>query len=109
MKTEVNGITGINSWWTLSSQSSPLPVEILSFNANCQSQRVVLNWSVATQRNNDIFIFRAKPRWKKNVTSIKGAGTTNTLMNYETKDEALYWVTYYRLAQIDYDGKREMS
>lgn len=108
-ETEVNGITGLNSWWTLSSQSSPLPVEILSFNANCQSQRVVLNWSVATQRNNDIFILERSRDGKKweNLTSIKGAGTTNTLMNYETKDEAPYAeVTYYRLAQIDYDGKR---
>lgn len=108
-ETDVNGITGLNSWWTLSSQSSPLPVEILSFGANCQSQSVILKWSVATQLNNDIFILERSRDGKKweNLTSIKGAGTTNTLMNYETKDEAPYSeVTYYRLAQIDYDGKR---
>jgi hypothetical protein len=108
-ETVVNGISGINTWWTLSSLSSPLPVEILGFSANCQNQSIVLNWSVATQLNNDIFILERSRDGKKweYLTSIKGAGTTNTLMNYEAKDEAPYAeVTYYRLAQIDSDGKR---
>lgn len=108
-ETDVNGISGISTWWTLSSLSSPLPVEILGFSANCQNQSIVLNWSVATQLNNDIFILERSSDGKnwENLTSIKGAGTTNTLMNYEFKDAAPYAeVTYYRLAQIDSDGKR---
>lgn len=102
-------ITGLNSWWTLAAGSSPLPVELLAFNGECNNKTINIKWSTASQLNNDFFILEKSKNGKnwEILTHIKGEGTTNNLSNYEVSDdEPFEEVNYYRLTQVDYDGKR---
>jgi hypothetical protein len=103
------GITSqiVNVPWTLDLSTSPLPIELLSFNAICKENIVDLNWTTASETNNDFFtIERSKDAqsWEI-VTVIPGAGNSNTILHYNATDNNPYPdYTYYRLKQTDYNG-----
>jgi alpha-tubulin suppressor-like RCC1 family protein len=85
-----------------------LPIELLNFKAKPANRSVSLEWSTASETNNDHFtIERSEGGINfEEVTSIKGAGTSTRTINYQTTDaEPLYGISYYRLKQTDYDGK----
>ena len=85
-----------------------LPVELLSFTAKRQNDLIVLNWTTASEINNDYFTIEKSydmESWN-NVSFIKGAGNSNELVNYEITDIENKEV-YYRLSQTDFDGKTE--
>lgn len=107
--TLVASISGLNHWWTLSAGSSPLPVELLAFDGECDDKNINIKWSTASQLNNDFFILEHSKNgenWEI-LTHVKGEGTTNSLSHYEVvDDEPVVGVNYYRLTQVDYDGKR---
>jgi hypothetical protein len=83
-----------------------LPIELLSFNATCNHQNVVLEWSTATETNNDSYSIEHGPdgiNWQA-VGTIDGVGNSSTLRNYSLTDQEPYRdVTYYRLKQTNYD------
>ena len=88
----------------------PLPVELVSFEAKCNDV-VNITWSTATETNNDYFTLERSIDTKNwdFVTTFKGAGNSNTLLNYQYTDEkSLGGVSYYRLSQTDFDGKSEI-
>ena len=92
---------------------SPLPVELLSFEATAGKQSIFLTWSTASEKNNAGFYLERSTDGTDfdNVTWVDGHGTTNQVSNYSFEDRnvkegVLY---YYRLKQIDYDGKFEHS
>ena len=92
--------------------SSPLPVELLSFKAVKEETRINLNWTTASEINNDYFtIEKSKDAIIfKEVASISGAGNSTALLHYSTIDPNPYTgVSYYRLKQTDYDGKYKYS
>lgn len=90
----------------------PLPIELLSFTAKLSSNFVDLNWVTASEINNEYFkIERASSglNWKE-IAQIAGAGNSNTTLYYNEKDrEPLSGISYYRLKQIDFDGKYKYS
>ncbi|MBI4947112.1 MAG: T9SS type A sorting domain-containing protein, partial [Bacteroidetes bacterium] len=95
--------------------SNPLPIELLSFNAICKNNIVNLNWQTASEINNDYFTIErctdeaclVSKNWET-VTTIKGAGNSNTPLTYATYDLSPYTGTsYYRLLQTDYDGQQK--
>ena len=85
-----------------------LPVELTSFNAELIKKTAELKWTTAMESNNSGFeIERAFSG--ENFTKIgfvKGAGnsTTDTDYSFEDSDLRSGWI-YYRLKQIDNDGK----
>jgi hypothetical protein len=86
---------------------TPLPVTLIDFNADKEGDLVKLAWSTATEINNDYFLVEKS----KNsidfiaIESLKGAGNSQSILNYETIDHSPYnGVSYYRLKQVDYDG-----
>lgn len=87
-----------------------LPIELISFNAGYNGSYVVIDWSVASQVNNDYYEIQRSidvEDWEL-VTSIEGAGSSNTQIDYRAIDEnPLLGVSYYRLSQTDYDGTTE--
>jgi len=95
--------------------SSLTPVELISFNALKQNKSVMLEWQTASELNNDYFDIERSldNRQWSSIGKLKGNGTTNTLINYQFTDAlALLNKTknlYYRLRQIDYDGKSNLS
>jgi len=92
---------------TRNTSTSPLPVELLNFDAVCNRSRVDISWSTATQTNNNYFTIERTTDGVSftEVGTVKGAGTSNAILSYNLHDPApLKGVAYYRLKQTDYNG-----
>lgn len=94
-----------------------VPVELQNFTAELSLNDVHLNWSTATETNNQGFeIERLQnskterfQNWER-IGFISGHGTTTDPQNYSFTDEAVSTGRYqYRLKQIDFDGSFEYS
>ncbi len=105
----VNNVNVYNPIWTLSSSSSPLPIELLSFDAKAvDNKKVVCEWITASELNNDYFeVLRSKNgKQFEKIGQVKGAGTSQQLHNYSFVDlSPSTGISYYQLRQVDYDGK----
>lgn len=91
---------------------APLPVELTSFTAVSQNQQVTLNWSTATELNNNGFEVQRSNSNSDfvSVAFIQGLGTTTNQQNYSYIDKNLSAGVYiYRLKQIDYNGQFDYS
>ncbi|MCO6448984.1 MAG: T9SS type A sorting domain-containing protein [Ignavibacterium album] len=100
---------------TFSFSFSYIPVELISFTAQTQGSKVVLNWSTASETNNQGFEVERQAGnqhsgvWEK-IGYVSGHGTTTEPRFYSFADENLSTGTYmYRLKQIDFDGSFEYS
>lgn len=93
--------------WTLVDLSAPLPIELLSNEATCKDKNVVINWTTATETNNNYFTIQ-KSIDGINFTdegTVAGAGNSTSILNYSYTDyNAFSGVSYYRLKQTDYNG-----
>ena len=86
---------------------STIPVELTSFTANVVGSSVVLNWTTATEVNNQGFeIERSSDGVSfNNIGFVPGFGTTTEPKSYSYTDQSVNTgLYYYRLKQIDYDG-----
>lgn len=93
--------------WTLSSQNAPLPIQLLSFTAECQNYYALIKWTVASQANNAYFTIERTTDGInfETIAIVKGAGNTSTLHSYSVIDYSpLAGISYYRISQTDYDG-----
>jgi len=98
--------------WNLTNGASldctPLPVELLNYKVNCDQNHTMLTWSTSTETNNDYFVIeKADDEFNfTEVGRIQGAGNSTTQLEYSFVDPEINVKTaYYRLSQIDYDGK----
>ncbi len=88
-----------------------LPVELTSFNVTIVNNGVYLNWQTATEVNNYGFeVERSKnDNWQK-IGFVQGHGNSNSPKEYSFIDKPFGDNRfYYRLKQIDTDGKYEYS
>jgi hypothetical protein len=95
---------------TKNTSTSPLPIELLSFDVICENYKVNIYWSVATESSNDHFsIERTSDGINyETIGIIKGAGTSSERKNYSyTDDLPLNGVAYYRLKQTDFNGREK--
>ncbi len=91
---------------------APLPVELTTFTATRQMEDVQLSWSTATEINNDFFRVQRSVDGSRfqELATRSGHGTTSQPQQYSFLDRnpgAGQW--YYRLEQIDLDGKSSFS
>lgn len=92
---------------------TPLPIELVNFNVITEDNRTVkLIWETASEINNNFFTIERSINavdWEI-VTTVDGAGNSNTLKNYVAKDNNPYLgVSYYRLKQTDFNGQFEYT
>ncbi len=85
----------------------PTPIELIEFKASIIDERnVLLNWSTATETNNNVFEIERSENgysWEL-IGTKKGAGTTTIKQQYKFVDiNPLKNISYYRLKQIDFD------
>lgn len=95
-----------------STLSNPLPVELVKFEAQPSDEMVRLNWLTASEHNNDFFeVERSIDGAEfKAIKKVKGAGTKEGESQYEAWDEQpIDGLSYYRLRQVDFDGKTTFS
>ena len=98
--------------YTFSSQTTdpnnPLPVSLISFDAQVQPQDVLLEWTTDAEINNDFFtVEKTSDAWVvfQIVGKVDGAGNSTIMHNYHLDDMLPFkGVSYYRLKQTDYDG-----
>ncbi|NNC83097.1 MAG: T9SS type A sorting domain-containing protein [Flavobacteriales bacterium] len=98
--------------WTISSSTNPLPIDLLSFNAECKGNgSVELTWSTASEINNSHFTLERSEDgiiWETFADMIHGAGNSSTQNDYTHLDNNPFrGLTYYRLTQTDFDGTSE--
>lgn len=109
----LNGATHQNGApFTLFGTSGVVPVELTSFAANVVNNNVTLEWSTATETNNQGFELQRKAGEGdfQVFGFVNGNGTTTTPQSYSVVDKNLEPGTYYyRLKQIDFDGQFEFS
>ncbi len=89
-----------------------LPVTLTSFKGILTNKGNQLNWETTSEQNNSGFEIERSADGKvfEKITTIKGAGTTNAKQFYNYLDKTSpFKTTYYRLKQIDFDGKFEYS
>ena len=89
-----------------------LPVEFTKFDAKRNQNKVDLKWATATELNNDYFEVQhsADGRDYKTIGQLKGNGTTSIGASYNFEHfNPSVGINYYRLKQVDIDGKYEYS
>jgi Secretion system C-terminal sorting domain len=89
-----------------------LSVSILDFKATAVNNSVKLDWLTADEKDNSHFIIERSLDGKlfSNIGQVKGNGTTKQTIDYTFLDESnLSQTAYYRLKQIDFDGKSTVS
>ncbi len=97
----------LNLW--IRAEAVPLPIELIKFSVVAVSnQYVKLEWSTASETNNDYFTIERSVNgrdWEE-LDKISGAGNSSAILKYSTIDEKPYdGLSYYRLKQTDFDGQ----
>ncbi len=108
--TTAGGCTSFDSVTVL--MSSPLPVEMINFSARETNDGVQIEWSTASEINNDFFDVErsvAGDSWFV-IGKTDGAGNSTSVHHYAFVDEIpLHGIIYYRIKQVDFDGSSEYS
>ncbi|RFC54410.1 T9SS type A sorting domain-containing protein [Brumimicrobium aurantiacum] len=89
---------------------SALPIELTSFSARCNDV-IKLEWETASEQNSDYFVIESSRdgiEWEE-MGMQKAAGNSSISRTYRQIDDQLTAsVKYYRLKQIDLDGKERV-
>ena len=104
--------TGIyQGWMAVVKYAPPLPVELTSFTALAQNGFIELNWTTATEINNQGFEVQRSSSHSEFVTVgfVEGNGTTTEVQHYSFRDKDVSGFLRYRLKQVDFDGSYEYS
>lgn len=88
-----------------------LPISLVSFTGKAANSEVTLQWSTATEVNNDYFTIERSENGNdfETIGYVKGSGNSNGLVEYRFEDFDPYSRTYYRLRQTDYNGAFSVS
>ena len=98
------------NFWKLVGTCTVLPIELSLFNVILKGNLVDINWQTTSEKNNDYFILEKSYDTKKwfTIANVKGNGTTNSIQNYNWKYiDNFNNICYYKLTQVDVDGKTE--
>lgn len=97
---------------TVNATTTPLPIQLISFDVAAQGSDVLAQWKTANELNNDYFTLERSMDGEKFVDALRvpGAGTSTNLRAYEALDFPFTTgVIYYRLKQTDFDRKVSYS
>jgi len=110
---QFDGVMNFNNRYTLADLNAVLPVELVAFAGRRKDLAVELRWKTATELNNFGFeIERSESREGPFEATgfVDGMGTKNTATEYMFTDASAPEKTlFYRLRQIDRDGKESFS
>jgi CHRD domain/Secretion system C-terminal sorting domain len=88
-----------------------LAVELKDFASVSKNNYVYLLWNTVSETNNKGFQIEKSVDGKdfENIGFIKGNGNSKTQTSYSFIDKNPFKFNYYRLRQMDYDGKETVS
>jgi hypothetical protein len=86
-----------------------LPVELIKWTGKQANDGVMLEWSTASELNNDRFeVYKSNGLGWTLISEQSGYGTTTEKQNYHFLDrKPENGINYYKLTQVDFDGKSE--
>ncbi|MFT3980906.1 MAG: T9SS type A sorting domain-containing protein [Ferruginibacter sp.] len=91
---------------------APMPVSLVSFTGKYNNGTSTLDWTTSQEINNKEFeLLRSTDGLKfDKIATIAGAGNTSLTQNYQYLDRISgQGYVYYRLRQVDFDGKSTLS
>ncbi len=93
---------------------TPLSVNLTAFTAIKNGLQNILEWTTASEINNDVFIVERSNNGEIFETAglIKGSGNSSGIRNYEFTDTDpgfAHSTAYYRLRQVDFSGNSMYS
>ncbi len=106
----LDGNGGAECGFTITASNvAPLPVEMMFFDAKLIEQnKSHVFWATASEKNNDFFMIqRSRDGLNfEDIGRVNGVGNSNDVTTYDFMDNnAPKGYVYYRLKQVDYDGK----
>ena len=95
------------SQFALGMSSYPLPINLVNFSGECLDNYIKLNWSTASEINNDYFTLEKSSNMIdfKPIAKIYANGTTSEESFYSFNDFDKLSNQYYKLKQTDFNGK----
>lgn len=104
-----SGAVSSFSPFTLGSSTNvnPLPLVLLNFNAKAIANNIEVKWATTSEINNDFFTLEKSTNGSEwsNIATIKGAGNSEVLTNYNFLDvNPVNGTQFYRLKQTDVNG-----
>ena len=102
----------MDRYFRIAINGAPLPVELIDFTANKKKSDIQLNWQTASEENNAGFDIQKSKNGRdwQSIGFVTGKGITSELQQYAFTDPQPYdGNNYYRLKQIDHNGKFEFS
>jgi len=99
---------------TLANVTGVVPVELASFSASVIHGRIMIEWTTASELNNNGFEIERSFDENTFVTIgfVEGKGTTTEPNSYSFEDLSPFtkdYTIYYRLKQVDFNGKFSYS
>lgn len=91
---------------------NPLPIELTTFTGYPTSDGNQLEWSTATETNNNYFDVERSADGAEftKIASVNGNGNSTSTLNYNLLDPTpASGINYYRLKQVDFDGNSTYS
>jgi hypothetical protein len=89
----------------------PLPVQLTLFKASCyEKSDALITWTTASEKNSDYFEVEVSTdlvSWSE-VAQVTAAGNSTSKRDYTIADNLTRGLRYYRLVQIDFDGKQRI-
>lgn len=102
-----------NDYTLLVASCGPTPVELSAFNGKYDNGTATLNWTTSQEINNNHFdLFRSfDGKDFSKIATVQGSGTSYTAKNYKYEDKVPAGgnEVYYKLKQVDQDGKFTFS
>ncbi len=89
-------------------QTNTVPVTLLSFTAKAEKNTAKLEWKTSSETNNRAFLISHSVDGKTftEIGKVASASTSSTLKDYVFYDNnPVQGINYYRLQQVDFDGK----
>jgi hypothetical protein len=104
-----SGIESFSRWTLSSTVVNPLPIELLDFSTQCESGHAKIQWSVASETNNQYYLVERSidDDHYSEIARIDGVGNTSSQQDYFVIDMSNNnnFPAYYRLKQVDFNGQ----
>ncbi|MFL5728174.1 MAG: T9SS type A sorting domain-containing protein [Cytophagaceae bacterium] len=89
-----------------------LPVSLVNFSGRANLSNVFLTWNTTSESNNDYFLIQRSVDGEhyENIGKVAGNGTSSSTNSYSlTDNNPPFEVVYYRLVQVDKNGRGTTS
>jgi hypothetical protein len=107
-----NAITTLDEQCVDYFYAPPLPIELMTFSGTAKKASIELNWETASEIDNQYFEVQRSGDGQQfeKIATLAGAGTSSQPISYYFTDrQPAQGLNYYRLRQLDFDGKFSYS